>query len=142
LLDKFPERLSQAFLVDPPSIFWSLWSVCKPILKERTKQKVVFLKLSELDSKGETLGREITDWVKAEGNENRWLSNTEDGQKQPPKRYWRAPTNGHTHDPRGVQSFVQSDDFFLPTQWYGEAYDPDVLLDECLQKQRRRREAK
>jgi len=78
---------------------------------------------------------EMYTWLRNEGNENRWLWKTAEGQKQLSNRYWRAPTKGHQHDPRGVSSFVNSDDFFLPTEWPGGEYDPDTILDKRLKQQ-------
>ncbi len=40
-------------IVDPPSIFWGMWGVIKPLLPIKTQQKAVFV-----DSRQETKTRE------------------------------------------------------------------------------------
>lgn len=76
----------------------------------------------------------MVDWLVEECTENRRLwSKSDSSPATPPKRYWRPPSEGE-HDPRGVASFVQSREYFLPVHWYGSDYDPDALLDNILSK--------
>eukprot|EP00035_Acanthoeca_spectabilis_P024909 m.455985 g.455985 ORF g.455985 m.455985 type:complete len:532 (+) comp20970_c0_seq1:106-1701(+) len=43
LMDKYPERLGVAFLVDAPVLFQGLWRVVKPFLPAETKKKIFFV---------------------------------------------------------------------------------------------------
>eukprot|EP00050_Salpingoeca_kvevrii_P004619 m.256432 g.256432 ORF g.256432 m.256432 type:complete len:297 (-) comp11017_c1_seq14:2116-3006(-) len=46
LMDRFPERLGNAFLVDAPRLFYAAWAVLKPFMSAATIEKVHFVNRS------------------------------------------------------------------------------------------------
>ncbi|EKX41481.1 hypothetical protein GUITHDRAFT_45437, partial [Guillardia theta CCMP2712] len=38
---KYPESLSKVFVLNSPSLFYGIWRIIKPVLNERTRNKIV-----------------------------------------------------------------------------------------------------
>ena len=61
----YPECLKTMVIVDPPSIFFGLWRVLKPMLPTKTQQKGQFIHSDADNSKllVEMMGQELADYV-------------------------------------------------------------------------------
>lgn len=126
LLTHYPERLSLGVVVDAPWGWSTLWSAISPILDERTRQKIVFVrsnaKPDDKDSVEKVcgLGSEECKWLRKEIDIQRTI-------KKPDEHsYWLKPEekqqkaegsiddNNATkideeiHDSRGFKSFVDT----------------------------------
>lgn len=52
LANHFPERMGKCYIVDPPTIFYMLWSVVQPFVDPVTKEKIAFVYTEEYDDDG------------------------------------------------------------------------------------------
>jgi len=68
----YPERLKRMLIVDAPSLFFGLWNVIKPLLREKTRSKIEFVRWEEASGRYEDLfGHEVAQRLVTEGRENR-----------------------------------------------------------------------
>lgn len=118
LLTHYPERLSLGVVVDAPWGWAGLWSAISPILDERTRKKIVFVrskaKPEDKDSVESIcgLGEEESKWLRKEINIQREISKPDD------HSYWLPPPvkeknendndDDEVHDSRGFKSFVNT----------------------------------
>ena len=115
LLTHYPERLSLGVVVDAPWGWSSLWGAISPILDERTRKKIVFVrsnaKPEDKDSVESVcgLGKDESQWMRNEIDIQRNISKPED------HSYWQKPkveeSDGKRivgHDSRGFKSFVDT----------------------------------
>jgi hypothetical protein len=63
----YPECLQVMIIVDPPSIFFSLWTVIKPVLPLKTQEKAMFVNSREVEKNrkafNELFGAELTEFL-------------------------------------------------------------------------------
>jgi len=68
----YVDRLKRLLIVDAPSIFFSLWRVVRPLLREETVKKVEFVSWDAAAGRyTELFGDELGERIRAEGIENR-----------------------------------------------------------------------
>jgi hypothetical protein len=120
LLQHYPEILHVVVLVDAPLVFNGLWKLISPLLDERVKSKVMFVKGKNAEQfLQKKLGKEAAQWIAHETVHS--IEKKDEGKKGNPKRYWIAPPEGSgMHDARGLASYVNSDDYIKTP---GDAYE-------------------
>ncbi|GAX82878.1 hypothetical protein CEUSTIGMA_g10304.t1 [Chlamydomonas eustigma] len=63
----YPECLQVMIIVDPPSIFYSLWAVIKPVLPLKTQEKAMFVNSREVEKNRKTFdelfGAELSEYL-------------------------------------------------------------------------------
>eukprot|EP00037_Helgoeca_nana_P009339 m.81901 g.81901 ORF g.81901 m.81901 type:complete len:561 (-) comp19513_c0_seq1:2181-3863(-) len=62
LMDKYPERLGVAFLVDAPALFQACWAVVKPFLPAETKKKIFFVSRSGTAGRGGKMAEKFAEY--------------------------------------------------------------------------------
>ena len=76
--------LWQLVIVDAPSIFFGLWRVVKPLLREETVKKVEFVTWDDAAGRyTELFGGELAERICAEGSENRDGATVKDKRWEP-----------------------------------------------------------
>ena len=115
LLTHYPERLSLGVVVDAPWGWSSLWGAISPILDERTRKKIVFVR-----STAKPEDKDSVEGVCGVGkDESQWMRNEIDIQRKASKpedhSYWESPKANESivnkivgHDSRGFKSFVDT----------------------------------
>mmetsp|Transcript_25093 Transcript_25093/g.40295 ORF Transcript_25093/g.40295 Transcript_25093/m.40295 type:complete len:185 (+) Transcript_25093:201-755(+) len=96
MLAHYPERLFKAVMLDAPWIFNGLWNMVSPLLEQRTRDKVSFVKSHELSdwSKSIDAGEELAHFLHSEIQSNRqdpsfWKDEgKEEGSSPQGKKYW------------------------------------------------------
>jgi len=107
LLQHYPEMLNMVVLLDAPLIFNGLWKLLTPLLDERVRSKVMFVKGKDAANLlQERLGHEAAKWIADETTDNR--EKMQEAKKGNPKRYWIPPTDPSRHDARGMSSYIHS----------------------------------
>ena len=82
----------QLLIVDAPSIFFSLWRVVRPLLREETVQKVEFVSWDAAAGRyTELFGDELAERIRAEGIENRDRATVKDKQWEPLRKRGNWP---------------------------------------------------
>ena len=117
MLQHYPEMLNLVVLVDAPMLFNGLWKLAAPLLDDRVRRKIMFVKGKQADVLlRERLGQEAAEWIARETKD----SNDQKKQKGNLKRYWIAPKHPGQHDARGVASYVNSE-YYIKTP--GDAFE-------------------
>ncbi|CAB9516673.1 SEC14-like protein 5 [Seminavis robusta] len=108
LLQHYPEMLHCVVLIDAPMIFNGLWKLVSPLLDERVRSKVMFVKGKHAaDLLEERLGTEAATWLADETKDSH--EKRAQAKQGNPKKYWIAPPVGSgEHNPRGAPSYVDS----------------------------------
>jgi len=135
LLQHYPEMLHNFLLVNSPYLFLGLYKVITPLLDERVKAKVQFLKFTSktkgkknnaFDQLENRLGSEFVKWIYNEIEDNRFKRKSKE-----PKKYWEnvvvlsddeselPESNEQKHDSRGLESYVGTN-MYIKTP--GDAY--------------------
>jgi len=125
LTDHYPEMLNSMLFLNAPFIFSATWKVAKAVLDENTTSKFAFLKGDEMihDIMGERLGGDIANWVINELRDN--VEKRQNVAKNGYKKYWIAPEKKSDHDPRGVNSYVESE-YYIQTP--GDVHEKNNAL--------------
>lgn len=121
LLQHYPEMMSLVVLIDAPVLFNGVFRLMSPLLDERIKSKIMFVKGKEAGHiLQERLGMEAAQWIEQETMDNKEKRVGAKNQKGGFKKYWIAPRNRHEHNPRGIDSYIQSD---LYVKTPGDAFE-------------------
>lgn len=136
LLQHYPEMLHNFLLVNSPYLFMGIYKLATPLLDDRVKSKVLFLKslsktkekkndsLVELENR---LGSEFAKWICNETEDNRLKRKSKDR-----KKYWdnvviasdgeseTPESNEEKHDSRGLESYVGT---YMYIKTPGDAYE-------------------
>lgn len=117
LLEHYPEMLNLIVLLDAPLIFNGLWTLVAPLLDDRVRRKIMFVKGKQADTVlRERLGSEAALWIAEETKDSAEKKN----RKGEWKKYWIPPTQEGDHDARGFPSYVDSD-LYIKTS--GDAFE-------------------
>lgn len=120
LLQHYPEILHMVVLVDAPRVFNALWRLVAPLLDDRVRSKILFVKGKQADELlRERLGTEAAQWVANETKDSAEQKRVKGIHK---KKYWIPPAKEGQHDSRGFPSYVQSPLYIkTPGEGYEEA---------------------
>lgn len=120
LLQHYPEMLHMVVLVDAPMVFNALWRLVAPLLDDRVRSKILFVKGKQADSLlRERLGAEAAQWV---ANETKDSAEQKRVKGIHQKKYWIPPKKEGQHDSRGFPSYLKSDLYIkTPGDGYEEA---------------------
>jgi hypothetical protein len=123
LLKHFPEFLNFVALIDAPVLFNGVFRLISPLLDERVRSKIMFVKGKDADKFLQArLGAEAAKWIANETIDNK--EKRAQARKGNPKKYWIAPQDPAEHDPRGIASYVRSD-MYIKTP--GDAFEEKRL---------------
>jgi len=117
LLNRYPEVMHRALLLNAPRVFSTTWKLISPLLEQRISETISFQTLKgfvESDELREALGSEAMQWIQDEVKDN-WDRRHDD----PPKKYWTKVQAGE-HNARGMKSYVESE-FYIRTP--GDAWE-------------------
>lgn len=107
-MDHYPEMMHSIVLINAPILFSSTWKIAQPLLDDKVRSKVLFVK-GEANIKeklGPRLGDDITNWIfnELKDNQSKRINEKKNGYK----KYWISPKSKDDHDPRGIRSYVNS----------------------------------
>lgn len=120
MANHFPEHLAMVLCLNHSPVFQGVWKALKAFLHPNTVAKMHLLRSKQkiLDIFRETFPDELTEWLLEEIK----LNSCEPLPK-PQVEFWKGPSNGEGHDPRGTYAYVKD---FVKNSKQGHKPHPNI----------------